>query len=161
MGGDCNLINGTLGADGVTVTGVWDCNHPEGRVQGCFFARITCDGQGDGQGNRGYLSGRWRLVAVVPPGQPYAGTYTIDIDLTDQNGSLTGTGTWSNGPRSQFTGTVRDGEIILNRVDNGGFRGTFRGRVTENGTRMEGTGRNDPSSPGGNTATYTWTASRL
>lgn len=44
LGGDCNLAFGTLGPDGVTVTGRWDCTHPEGAASGCFFARI--DGGG-------------------------------------------------------------------------------------------------------------------
>ncbi len=157
FGGNCDLVNGTLARDGVTVTGVWNCNHPEGRRQGCFVARIVCDGQRGGS----KLSGKCRLVQVLTPGQRYAGTFTIVINLTEQNGNLTGAGTWSNGARSNFIGTVRNGEVILNRVDSGGFRGSFRGRVTGNGTRLEGTGSNDPSSPGGNTAAYTWTASRL
>jgi hypothetical protein len=44
LGGDCEVVNGTLSADGVIVTGVSDCNHPEGRASSCFFARIGCDG---------------------------------------------------------------------------------------------------------------------
>jgi hypothetical protein len=49
-GGDCEVVNGTLSADGVIVTGVSDCNHPEGRASSCFFARIVCDGQANGCG---------------------------------------------------------------------------------------------------------------
>jgi hypothetical protein len=106
------------------------------------------------------ISGRWRLNAVIPSGQPYPGTYTIDINLTESNGILNGSGTWFNGVNSNFTGEIRNGNITLYRTDTSGFRGTFYGTLRPDG-QMEGTGNNDPSSPGGNTATYTWTAVRL
>lgn len=39
--GDCDLVNGTLSGDGLTVTGVYQCSPSQGT--GCFFARIVCD----------------------------------------------------------------------------------------------------------------------
>ena len=132
--------------------------------QKSFFADLSVliaqAGAGKQVGDSDPQNGRWRLTAIVPQGQPYPGSYTIEINLTERNGNLTGSGTWSNGQRSNFTGELRNNEIVLYRVDTNGFRGTFWGRGTANG-RMEGTGRNDPSSPGGNSASYSWTAVRL
>ena len=83
-----------------------------------------------------------------------------EVIMIEQNGKLTGSGTWSNGARSNFTGEVKNGEVVLYRVDSGGLRGTFWGKVTA-GRRMEGTDQNDSSSPGGNSSSYSWTAVRL
>ena len=54
--GDADLVNGTLGADGVTVTGVISGRHGSG----CFFARIICDDRpgADVSGGCG-LGARW------------------------------------------------------------------------------------------------------
>jgi hypothetical protein len=129
------------------------------RVEGYVFPSTG----GAPSGNTGVTGtpfGIWRLTAIVPPEQPYAGTYTIDITLIEHNGLLSGSGIWSNGVNSHFTGELKNGEIILYRTDPGGFRGTFYGKFRADG-QMEGTGSNDPSSPGGNSASYTWTAFRL
>jgi hypothetical protein len=106
------------------------------------------------------VSGQWRLESIVPPGQPYAGTYLAEMDLTEQGGVLSGRIRWYSGVVSTVSGELRNGEVVLHRVDDSGFRAVFQGRVTGEG-RMEGTGYNDPSSPGGNSASYTWTAHRL
>jgi len=133
-------------------------NHTDGTVPGA--ERVKLQGKMNQPGGGSTSSAKWRLTTITPPGQPYPGTYLADINLTEENGSLTGSGTWSNGVSSNFTGTVRNNEVILYRVDNSGFRATLLGRGTAEG-RMEGTGQNDPASPGGNTASYTWTAIRL
>jgi hypothetical protein len=103
---------------------------------------------------------KWRITATVPQGQAYPGVYTVDIELTEINGKLTGKGIWSHGATSNFTGENKNGNIVLYRTDPSGFRGTFWGKMTGSGT-MEGTGQNDPSSAGGNNSTYTWTAVKL
>ena len=58
LGGNCDLMNGTLSADGVTVTGSYECSHPEGQASGCFFARIICDNQ-SGPVSRCGLGNSW------------------------------------------------------------------------------------------------------
>jgi hypothetical protein len=107
------------------------------------------------------LSGRWQVTAIVPSGQPYPGTYTTIWEVTDSGGQLWGTGVWSNGTRSRYVGWLRGNVVHLDRTDDNGFRGAFDGSLSPDGRVMSGSGRNDPSSPSGNSATYTWTAQRL
>ncbi len=65
-----------------------------------------------------------------------------------------------DGARSHYTGWVRNGKVHLERVDGTGFRGAFDGDLSVDGKVIKGSGKNDPSSPGGNTASYTWVARR-
>ena len=110
----------------------------------------------------GNLGGQWRVTEVVPSGQPFAGTWTSIWEMTDADGQLWATGVWSNGgPRSRYAGWVRGGVVHFDRTDENGFRGVFDGSLSPNGNAMSGEGHNDPTSPGGNAATYTWTAERI
>jgi len=102
----------------------------------------------------------WLIEAVTPQGQPFPGTYTVRVALTDTDGRLSGSGVWSTGDRTTFSGWRRGEAVHLDRVDEAGFRGVFEGELSANGQTMKGTGYNDPSSPGGNSAHYTWTAAR-
>ena len=109
----------------------------------------------------GTLAGQWRVTEVVPPGQPFAGTYTTTWEMTDSGGQLWASGVWSNGPRSRYAGSVQGGAVHFDRTDENGFRGAFDGSLSPDGNVMSGVGRNDPTSPGGNAAAYTWTAERI
>lgn len=110
----------------------------------------------------GNLSGQWFVTEVVPSSQPFAGTWTSTWDMTDAGGQLSAAGTWSNGgPHSRFAGWVRGGVVHIDRTDDNGFRGIFDGGLSPDGNAMSGEGHNDPTSPGGNAATYTWTAQRI
>jgi hypothetical protein len=104
------------------------------------------------------LTGKWRMIKVIPAGQPYPGSYSFEIDLVERDGVVTGSG-YSVAGRSTFSGTLRNGEVVFNRLDVNGFRAVFRGRL--NGSTMTGIGKNDVTSPQGNSAAYTWTATRL
>jgi hypothetical protein len=107
------------------------------------------------------LTGRWQVTETVPFGQPFAGTYTGTWELIDSGGHLSGGGAWSIGPRGRYVGWRRGATVHLDRIDEGGFRGSFDGSVGPHGAMMRGVGRNDPSSPGGNSASYNWTARRM
>jgi len=110
----------------------------------------------------GNLSGQWNVTEVVPPGQPFAGTWTSTWEMTDGGGQLSASGVWSNGgPHSRYAGWVRDGVVHFDRTDDSGFRGVFDGSLSPDGNAMSGVGRNDPTSPGGNAASYSWTARRM
>ena len=63
------------------------------------------------------LTGKWRGEVSIPQGQPFPGTYTLNLDLVERSGQLTGTGSWSNGVVSNFTGSVGGGQVLLNRLD--------------------------------------------
>ncbi len=107
------------------------------------------------------LTGTWTVAEVVPPGQGGAGTYPGQWVLQNINGQLSGSATWSTVNRhSTLSGSVIGDAVHIQRVDTDGFRGFFDGTVSPDGSTMSGTGQNDPSSPGGNAATYTWTAVR-
>jgi hypothetical protein len=75
------------------------------------------------------LTGKWRVEATIQQGQPFAGTYVLSLDLVERNGQLTGSGTWNNGARSNFTGSVAGGQLTLNRLDADGFRARMVGRT--------------------------------
>jgi hypothetical protein len=106
------------------------------------------------------LTGRWRVEAVVPPGQPFDGKYTTTWELQDSGGRPSGSGVWSNGARSQYVGRVDGANVHLDRTDENGFRGTFDGTLSPDGQMMTGRCQNDPTSPAGNNAACTWTAWR-
>lgn len=75
------------------------------------------------------------------------------------DGAISGSAVWHTAPvMSVLTGWVEATEVHIERVDTNGFRGIFDGEVSSDGTVMSGTGANDPDSPGGNNAQYTWTA---
>lgn len=107
------------------------------------------------------LSGVWSVEVVVPPGSGGSpGTYQGTWDIADSDGVVSGTAEWpSVGARGRLSGSIHDGKVQLQRVDETGFRGSFEGQLAPDGS-MHGSGANDPSSPHGNTATYTWTAHR-
>jgi hypothetical protein len=107
------------------------------------------------------LTGMWTVAEVVPPGQLGAGTYPGQWVLQNINGQLSGFATWSTVNRnSTLSGSVIGDAVHIQRVDTDGFRGFFDGTVSPDGSTMSGTGQNDPSSPNGNAATYSWTAAR-
>lgn len=101
----------------------------------------------------------WFLVAIIPQGQPYAGTYTISINFTEQNGKLTGDGKWSHGARSKFTGELTSGSVTLNRVDSDGYKATFTAAVS--GDKWTGGTCDSPPPPDGNGAKCNWTATKV
>lgn len=107
------------------------------------------------------LTGQWRAEAITPPGQPFPGTYTTTWDLQESSGRISGTGVWSNGTQSRYSGQISGASVHLERVDSSGFRGSFNGTLSPDGRSMTGGGRNDPTSPGGNTASYSWSAKRM
>jgi len=84
------------------------------------------------------LTGNWRVELSIPQGQPFAGTYILNLDLVERNGQLTGTGTWNNGVVSTFTGSVAGGQVLLNRLDTDGFRARMVGRGVDS-NRFQGT----------------------
>jgi hypothetical protein len=64
--------------------------------------------------------------------------YILSLDLVDRNGQLTGTGSWTNGVVSNFTGSVSGGQVILNRLDADGYRARMAGRGVDT-NRFQGT----------------------
>lgn len=107
LGGDCNLAFGTIGSDGVTVTGRWDCSHPEGAASGCFFARI--DGAGGISSHEDELVGEW--VGTSGDGQ-----FDEVIYITGGNGQYTVSGKWFD----KTTKQQRGGFTATNYRFNGG-----------------------------------------
>jgi hypothetical protein len=109
------------------------------------------------------LTGSWALRANMTNG-----VYTADMALSQDGGALTGSiGSWEAVALdaalvlgTTFTGSVDGSSITLNRTDSSGFRTTFVGTASQDGKSMSGTAANDPTSPGGNNATGTWTAQR-
>jgi hypothetical protein len=77
------------------------------------------------------LTGKWRVNATIPQGQAYAGSYTLNLDLVESNGQISGTGTWDTGVASSFTGNVANGQVILNRLDRDGYRMRLVGREVD------------------------------
>lgn len=117
--------------------------------------------------------------AAAPSGISVAGTWTLRAQwgtgesvgpmLLVQNGeSLTGEVSWwyveSTGATrtlgTMLTGVVSGSSISLNRVDSSGFASLFVGAISLDGNTMAGSVTNDPNSPGGNSATGTWSATR-
>jgi hypothetical protein len=84
------------------------------------------------------LTGNWRIELSIPQGQPFAGTYILNLDLVERNGQLTGTGTWNTGVVSTFTGSIAGGQVLLNRLDTDGFRARMVGRGVDT-NRFQGT----------------------
>jgi hypothetical protein len=111
------------------------------------------------------LTGRWRLALSAALDASAQVTYTGTLVLEDDAGGLSGTiDDWSNGARSDVTGTHAGTSVRLDRLDRapyGGFRATFTGQVAADGRTMVGTFANDPSAGGGNGASGPWGASRL
>jgi len=104
------------------------------------------------------VTGKWDIEEVIPSSQAFAGTYAAVFTLKETGDKVAGTAVWDGDVMSTLTGTVHGRKIHLDRVDASGFRAFFDGRVSANGNSMSGTGIGDPSSPGGNSSTYTWTA---
>jgi hypothetical protein len=96
------------------------------------------------------------------------GLYTGMLDLEQNGDALIGSlAAWyvqgqegNLAVGTMFTGSLNGSNVVLNRTDSGGFRSVFNGTVDISGNAMSGTGTNDPMSPGGNAATYAWTAQR-
>ena len=107
------------------------------------------------------IDGRWIVEANLPEGQPHAGRYTTIMSLTENGGQVAGSSRWSNGANSRYSGTVVGHTVRLERADTNGFEGVFEGAFSEDGHSIVGTGQNDPSSPHGNSATYSWWAKRI
>jgi len=102
------------------------------------------------------VTGSWSVQETIPSGA-VAGTYLATFTLKTLGNAVTGTALWDGGLASVLTGSVHGYKIHLDRTDPSGFHATFDGTVATSGASMSGTGKNDPASPGGNDATYTWT----
>jgi hypothetical protein len=102
------------------------------------------------------VTGAWGITQTIPADQVGAGTYTGTFTLLAKGDGVTGTALWSNGATSTMLGSVHGRRIHLDREDESGFRATYDGNVAASGATMNGTGANDPASPGGSDATFTW-----
>jgi hypothetical protein len=137
LGGDCELINGTLGADGLTVSGVWDCNHPEGRASSCFFAKIACDGRSStSENNTNPRScGVGRVWNDRESGIDMIWTRRGNSNVFDVTATING---------SPFTAEqtieIRGSKVFINRYKAGdGNTCTFVGTIQADGIMAEGT----------------------
>ena len=121
--GDCDLVNGALEADGVTVTGVWECNNPEGRAQGCFFARIICDDSTSSAGpSYPNLQGSWE--SKFRPDSQWMAT-----SITQEGNSLIFYNERGGRSRGRF---ISPNEVVADEWENG-----LRARITDGGNRLE------------------------